>query len=99
MAKSFLQAGAARVYITARKAEACEQAAAELSAFGECVALPGNVSDMEDIEALAAALGEREKAVHVLVNNAGVGWLAPLEDFPEKGWDKVMDSVERAKKR
>ena len=91
MAKAFLQAGAARVYITARKAEACEQAAAELSEFGDCVALPGNVSAMEEIEALASALAEREQAVHVLVNNAGVGWLEQLEAFPEKGWDKVMD--------
>ena len=91
MAKAFLQAGAARVYITARKAEACEQAAAELSAFGECIAVPGNISSMAEIEALVALLGEREQAVHVLVNNAGVGWLERLEDFPELGWDKVMD--------
>ncbi len=48
MAKAFLQAGAARVYITARKAEACEQAAQELSAFGECIAVPGNISSMEE---------------------------------------------------
>lgn len=91
MARAFLQAGAARVYITARKAEACEQAAHELSAFGECVAVPGNISSMEEIGALVSLLNEREPAVHVLVNNAGVGWLEGLEAFPEKGWDKVMD--------
>lgn len=91
MAKAFLQAGAARVYITARKAEACEQAAGELSALGECIAVPGNISSMEEIGALVSLLSEREQAVHVLVNNAGVGWLERLEDFPELGWDKVMD--------
>jgi NAD(P)-dependent dehydrogenase (short-subunit alcohol dehydrogenase family) len=91
MAKAFLQAGAARVYITARKAEACEQAARELSEFGDCIAVPGNISSMEEIQGLASVLSEREQAVHVLVNNAGVGWLQGLEEFPENGWDKVMD--------
>ena len=93
MAKGFLDAGAARVYITARKAEQCIDAAKELTAMGkgECIALPGNISSMDEISALVAALTERESSIDVLVNNAGVGWLAPLEDFPEAGWDKVMD--------
>ncbi|MCX2981619.1 SDR family oxidoreductase [Halieaceae bacterium IMCC14734] len=91
MAKAFLAAGARRVYITARKAEACEQAAAELSADGACVALPGDISQMAEIERLVAELSDREESIDVLVNNAGVGWLAPLDQFPEKGWDKVMD--------
>lgn len=91
MARAFLQAGATRVYITARKADACEQAARELSEFGECVAVPGNISSMEEIDALVSVLKEKEQAVHVLVNNAGVGWLEDLEEFPEQGWDKVMD--------
>lgn len=91
MARAFLRAGAARVYITARKAEACHAAAQELSEFGECVAIPGNIGSMEEIQALVDTLGEREQAIHVLVNNAGVGWLEKLEDFPEVGWDKVMN--------
>jgi NAD(P)-dependent dehydrogenase (short-subunit alcohol dehydrogenase family) len=91
MAKGFLGAGAARVYITARKAEACEAAAAELSEFGECIALPGDISSMQEIQTLVDTLGAREKSIDVLVNNAGVGWLAPLDDFPELGWDKVMN--------
>lgn len=91
MAKAFLAAGARRIYITARKAEACEQAAAELSTDGACVALPGDISQMAEIERLVAELSGREESIDVLVNNAGVGWLAPLDQFPEKGWDKVMD--------
>lgn len=91
MAQAFLAAGARRIYITARKAEACEQAAAELSADGACVALPGDISQMAEIERLVAELSAREESIDVLVNNAGVGWLAPLDQFPEKGWDKVMD--------
>ena len=91
MAKAFLGAGAQRVYITARKAAACDAAARELSQFGECISLPGDISTMEEIAALAATLREREERLDVLVNNAGCGWLESFEDFPEKGWDKVMD--------
>ncbi len=91
MARAFLQAGAARVYITARKAEACEQAARELGEFGDCVAIPGDISTSEEIDSLVATLREKENAVHVLVNNAGRGWLEEFESFPETGWDKVMD--------
>ncbi len=91
MAQGFLEAGAAKVYITARKAAACLEAAEELSKFGECIALPGDISSMEDIQKLAADLAQKEERIDVLVNNAGAGWGAPLEDFPEKGWDKIMD--------
>ena len=91
MARGFLEAGAARVYITARKAAACIEAAEELSQYGECIAIPGDISSLQGIWELAAALEEREKSIDVLVNNAGAGWGAPLEEFPEKGWDKVMN--------
>lgn len=91
MAKGFLSAGAKRVYITARKAEACIQAANELSEFGDCVALPGDIASMEQISALVEELSKRESQIDVLVNNAGKGWMEPLEDFSEMGWDRVMD--------
>jgi len=91
MAKAFLGAGAKRVYITARKADPCNAAARELSAFGECVALPGDISSMDEILALASTLKQREDSIDVLVNNAGRGWLENFENFPEMGWDKVMD--------
>ncbi len=91
MAKGFLQAGASRVYITARNAEDCQATAEHLAQYGECIALPGNLSSMEEMKALVAELSRREPAIHVLVNNAGTGWGAELDTFPEKGWDKVMD--------
>jgi len=91
MAKGFLNAGAERVYITARKAKTCIEAAKELSEFGDCIALPGNIGSMEEISALVKELTERETAIDVLVNNAGTGWMEPLEDFSEVGWDRVMD--------
>lgn len=94
IAQAFLAAGARRIYITARKAPECQQAAAELSQMsetGECIALPGDISNMEEIGRLVSVLEERETHIDVLVNNAGVGWLAPLAEFPELGWDKVMN--------
>ena len=91
IARIFLEAGARRVYITARKEAACQQAAKELSEFGECIAIPSDLAQMDEIERFTNLLKEKESSIDVLVNNAGVGWLAPMEEFPEKGWDKVMD--------
>jgi NAD(P)-dependent dehydrogenase (short-subunit alcohol dehydrogenase family) len=90
IARGYVRAGA-RVYISSRKADVCEEVAAELSKEGECIALPADLSGMEGIESLSGALTEREDALHVLVNNAGAAWGAPLEEYPESGWDKVMD--------
>ncbi|MEP5566562.1 MAG: RhlG family 3-oxoacyl-ACP reductase [Halioglobus sp.] len=91
MAQGFLEAGAERVYITARKAEPCIEAAKELSQFGECIALPGDVSTSEGLTQLVTELNQRETHLDVLVNNAGTAWAAPFGQFPEVGWDKVMD--------
>jgi len=91
IAQGFLEAGAARVYITARKAEACEAAARELSQYGECVALPGDAGSAAGIQQLAQVLNARERQLDVLVNNAGTAWGAPFGEVPENGWDKVMD--------
>lgn len=93
MAEGFLKAGAKRIYITSRKAAECEAAAKELSnvAEGECIALPADLSQGEHILKLAAVLKERETDLQILVNNAGTAWEASIGEFPEKGWDKVMD--------
>ena len=90
IAAGFLQAGA-RVYISARKAEACDAAAAELSALGICVSLPFDVSTPAGVQGLVAAYAERESSLDILVNNAGAAWGAPFAEFPENGWDKVVD--------
>lgn len=80
-----------KVYISSRSAEACSDFATEMSEFGTCIALPANLLAVENIDALAAAIGEREAKIDILVNNSGATWGAPIESFPEKGWDKVMD--------
>ena len=90
IAEGFLAQGA-RVYISARKAAACDQAAAELSAFGHCVSLPADVSTLEGAHALVEAYARHEASLDILVNNAGAAWGAPYEEFPESGWDKVVD--------
>ncbi len=91
MAQGFLEAGAKRVYITARKAEACITAAIELSQYGECIAIPSDIATSEGLQTLVTELMSREQHIDVLVNNAGTGWGAPFGQFPEKGWDKTMD--------
>ncbi|MDM0077962.1 SDR family oxidoreductase [Variovorax sp. J2P1-59] len=90
IAEGFLAQGA-RVYISARKAAACDQTAKELAAFGHCVSLPADVSTVEGAHALVAAYAKHEGSLDILVNNAGAAWGAPYDEFPESGWDKVVD--------
>ncbi|MFT4863937.1 MAG: NAD(P)-dependent dehydrogenase (short-subunit alcohol dehydrogenase family) [Ilumatobacter sp.] len=86
-----LVANGVKVYITARKAAACDAAAAELSEHGECISIPGDMSTTEGISAFVAAVTEHEDQIDILVNNAGAAWGAPLGEFPAIGFDKVMD--------
>lgn len=90
IARGFLAQGA-RVYITARKADACDAAAAELSQFGSCHSLPADVSTTAGVAELVQRYSELEPTLDILVNNAGAAWGAPFDEFPESGWDKVMD--------
>jgi NAD(P)-dependent dehydrogenase (short-subunit alcohol dehydrogenase family) len=90
IATGFLKAGA-KVYISARKAAACDVTAAELAALGPCVSLPADVSTEAGLRGLVAAYAEREAHLDILVNNAGAAWGAPFDEFPESGWDKVVD--------
>ena len=90
MARGLLENGA-KVYITARKVGQLEEMAAELSQYGECIGIPCDLSSVEEIERLVADISKRESKIDILINNAGANWSAPIEDFPEGGWDKVMD--------
>lgn len=90
MAEAFVKAGA-RVYVCSRDAESCNKTAQELSAFGSCTPLPCNVASDSDRKRLVTELATREKALNVLINNAGAIWAAPLAEYPESGWDKVFD--------
>jgi NAD(P)-dependent dehydrogenase (short-subunit alcohol dehydrogenase family) len=90
IARGYVENGA-KVYITARGGEVCDALAKELSQFGECISIPADLSRMEEIDRLSTELRKREKKLDILVNNAGASWGDRFEEFPEKGWDKVMD--------
>jgi len=91
IAAGFLKSGARVVYISARKAEACDKTAAELASLGNCVSLPADISTAEGVNALVEAFRARESTLDILVNNAGAAWGESFDTFPEKGWDKVVD--------
>jgi NAD(P)-dependent dehydrogenase (short-subunit alcohol dehydrogenase family) len=91
IARGLVVAGA-RVIVSSRKPDDVSAAAAELSELGECHAIPADISTPEGAAALAAATRERFPALNILVNNAGVVWGAPLEEFPAQGWDKVLNT-------
>src|SRR5690242_13615415 len=90
MARGLLRAGAS-VYVSSRKPEAGKAAVGELSAHGRVVSVPADLSSEEECVRLAAEVGRSEERVHILVNNAGATWGAPLEEFPASAWDKVLN--------
>ncbi len=78
-----------RTYVASRKPDACAQVAAELSEVGECTGIAADLSTEAGCAALAAEIAEREPVVHLLVNNAGATWGAPLEEYPDSAFDKL----------
>ncbi len=93
LVEGFLAAGAEKVYITARKREQMAETIAEFDAQypGKVIGLPGDLSQMDEIKRLAEELAARESRLDVLINNAGAAWGTEFDQFPEAGWDKVMD--------
>jgi len=89
IARGFVEAGA-KVYISSRKADVCDRAAAELAQAGTCVSVPADVSTEAGARGLADAVAAREQALDILVNNAGANWGAPLAEYPDSAWDKVL---------
>lgn len=90
IAEGFVANGV-KTYISARKAEACDETAERLSEQGVCISIPADLSTSEGISGLVETINAREASLDILVNNAGATWGAPIEDFPEAAWDKVMD--------
>ncbi|WP_308190387.1 SDR family oxidoreductase [Pseudonocardia sp. TRM90224] len=91
IAKGLLRAGADQVVVSSRKADAGEAAVRELAPYGKAVSIPADLSREDECVRLAAEVAALTDRVHVLVNNAGAAWGAPLEQFPALGWDKVLD--------
>lgn len=91
IARGYVENGV-KTYISARKAEACDAAAKELSQYGTCISLPADVGRLDDLKRLVKELSARESKLHILVNNAGANWAEPLDAYSESGWDKVVDT-------
>jgi NAD(P)-dependent dehydrogenase (short-subunit alcohol dehydrogenase family) len=89
IARGYVESGA-KVYISSRKADVCEQVAAELSEHGECIPLPADLSSEAECRRLADEVAARESQIDILVNNAGATWGAPLEDYDEAAWERVL---------
>ena len=90
MARGLLRAGA-QVYLASRKTDACAAAEKELSGDGPVTAFPVDLSTEAGCVELAELVGRQQSALDILVNNAGATWGAPLEEFPESAWDKVLN--------
>ena len=91
MAKGLLQNGA-RVIIASRKQEKCDMALSELEQYGECSAMVADVTNTEQRHALVAQVQEQAGGLSILINNAGANWGATLEDYPDAGFAKVIDT-------
>ena len=90
IAEGYVQNGV-KTYITARKSGACIATAEQLAEQGECIAIPADLSTKDGREAFIKQITERESKIDILVNNAGAAWGAPFEDYPDDGYDKVMN--------
>ncbi|KAJ9645566.1 uncharacterized protein PV06_07753 [Exophiala oligosperma] len=97
VASGFMQAGCSKVYITSRKAKACEEAVAALNALPNkrpgavAISVPADSSKISEIERLAAEVAKTTDHVDILFANAGATWGAPFETHPENAFSKVMD--------
>jgi len=90
--RGYLEAGAARVYISSRKAADLEQMVADMDGIGECIAIEADLSQADECRRLAAEVTEREGGrLDILVNNAGANWGAPFAEFDDAAWDRVLD--------
>jgi NAD(P)-dependent dehydrogenase (short-subunit alcohol dehydrogenase family) len=89
IARGFVDAGA-KVYISSRKADVGDALANELSAHGTCVSLPADLSSEDECRRLANELASREDHLDVLVNNAGATWGAPMAEYDEKAFERVL---------
>lgn len=89
-----LSQNGAKVYIAARKESQLKETVEELNkglSTGSVHYIVANVGTKAGCDALISEIKKRESKLHILVNNSGVTWGAPMDDFPEsKGWDNLM---------
>jgi NAD(P)-dependent dehydrogenase (short-subunit alcohol dehydrogenase family) len=90
IAEAYVRAGV-KVYVSSRKVDACAETAEQLSAFGDCTGIPADLSTEAECRRLADEISAREPELHILVNNAGATWGAPLDDYDDAAWARVLD--------
>ena len=95
IAEGFVKNGA-KTFITSRKADQCDETAKRLSRFGECISIPADLTDSNEIKKVKSKVESETNTLNILVNNAGAVWAADFDNFPENGWDKVMDTNVKA---
>ena len=95
IAEGFVKNGV-KTFITSRKAEQCDETAKRLSKFGECISIPADLTDSNEIKKVKSKVESETNTLNILVNNAGAVWAADFDNFPENGWDKVMDTNVKA---
>lgn len=85
------------MYITSRKAKACEEAVAALNALPNkrpgaiAISVPADASKVSEIERLVAEVSKTTDHVDILFANAGASWGAPFDTHPDSAFSKVMD--------
>jgi NAD(P)-dependent dehydrogenase (short-subunit alcohol dehydrogenase family) len=89
IARAFVENGV-KVYVSSRKADVCKSVADELSQVGQCVGIAADLSRPAEAQRLALQIAEQEPSLHILVNNAGNTWGAPLEEYDEAAWERVL---------
>ena len=92
MATEALVRAGCKVYIASRRLASCEAVADELNGFGpgHVIALQADLMTEEGTQLLADELKAREDKLDILVNNSGMTWGAPFEEFPRSKWDDVF---------
>ncbi len=89
IAEAYVRAGV-KVYVSSRKAEIVAETVAALSEFGECIGIPADLSTEAECRRLADEIASREDRLHILINNAGATWGAPMADHDDAAWDRVL---------
>ncbi len=93
----FLQAGCSKVYITSRKAAACDSACAALNALSnkrpgaQAISVPADSAKVADVDALVKKVMETTDHVDILFANAGATWGEKFDTHPDGAFAKVMD--------
>lgn len=82
----------ARLVLGARRTERLEELVARIEkAGGEAVQIRTDVTRGEDLHALVSVARERFGRLDVLVSNAGLGTISPLDDLRVDEWDRMVD--------